>query len=141
MLQLTLFLVSFKSSDCSLSVRVVTLGYHFIVIKSLARSSLMVVLSTLIPMQSAIVLLTKDYLHIAKGYYTPTIVGYHFSFRLTATLNLCLIYFKITCALTIQLEHMHKKFEINWTKIKGGCQWGRKVVTHNSKSVLPLITS
>ena len=32
------------------------------------------------------------------------------------------------------LEHMHKKFEINWKKIKGGCQSGRKVVTHNSKS-------
>ena len=31
---------------------------------------------------------------------------------------------------------MHKKFEINWTKIKGGCQSGRKVVTHNSKSYL-----
>ena len=28
---------------------------------------------------------------------------------------------------------MYKKFEINWTKIKG-----RKVVTHNSKSDLPL---
>ena len=33
---------------------------------------------------------------------------------------------------------MHKKFEINWTKIKAGCQSGRKVVTHNSKSDLPL---
>ena len=33
---------------------------------------------------------------------------------------------------------MHKKFEINWTKIKSGCQLGRKVVTHNSKSDLPL---
>ena len=32
---------------------------------------------------------------------------------------------------------MHKKFEINRTKIKGGCQSGRKVVTHNSKSDLP----
>ena len=36
---------------------------------------------------------------------------------------------------------MHKKFEINWTKIKGGCQSGRKVVTHNSKSDLPLVFS
>ena len=36
------------------------------------------------------------------------------------------------------LEHMYKKFEIN---IKGGCQSGRKVVTHNSKSDLPLNTS
>ena len=33
---------------------------------------------------------------------------------------------------------MHKKFEINQTKIKGSCQSGRKVVTHNSKSDLPL---
>ena len=33
---------------------------------------------------------------------------------------------------------MHKNFEINRTKIKGGCQSGRKVVTHNSKSDLPL---
>ena len=33
---------------------------------------------------------------------------------------------------------MHKKFEINWTKIQGGCQSGRKVATHNSKSDLPL---
>ena len=35
---------------------------------------------------------------------------------------------------------MHKKFEINQTKIKGGCQLGRKVVPHNSKSDLPLTT-
>ena len=33
---------------------------------------------------------------------------------------------------------MQKKFEINRTKIKGGCQSGRKVVTHNSKSDSPL---
>ena len=37
------------------------------------------------------------------------------------------------------LEQMHKKFEINRTKIKGGCQSGRKVVTHNPKSDLPLV--
>ena len=36
------------------------------------------------------------------------------------------------------LEHMHKKFEINPTKIKDGCQSGRKVLTHNAKSDLPL---
>ena len=60
-------------------------------------------------------------------------MGYQFSSRLTATLNFCLIYFKITWALDIPLDHMHKKFEINRTKIKGGCQLGRKVVTHNSK--------
>ena len=34
------------------------------------------------------------------------------------------------------LEHMQKKFEINRT---GSCQLGRKVVTHNSKSDLPLV--
>ena len=34
---------------------------------------------------------------------------------------------------------MHKKFEINQTKIKGSCQSERKVVTHNSKSDLPLV--
>ena len=33
---------------------------------------------------------------------------------------------------------MHKKFKINQTQIKGGCQLGRKVVTHNSKSDSPL---
>ena len=59
--------------------------------------------------------------------------------RLTVTLNLCLIYFKITCALAILLEHMQKKFEINLTKIKGCCQSRRKVVTHNPKSDLPLL--
>ena len=32
---------------------------------------------------------------------------------------------------------MHK-FEINRTNVKGGCESGRKVVTHNSKSDLPL---
>ena len=37
------------------------------------------------------------------------------------------------------LEHMQKKFEINWTEIMGGCQLGRKGVMHNSKSDLPLI--
>ena len=34
---------------------------------------------------------------------------------------------------------MHKKFEINRTKIRGSCQSGSKVVTHNSKSDLPLV--
>ena len=37
------------------------------------------------------------------------------------------------------LEHMHKKFKINRTKIKGGCQSGIKVVTHNSNSDLLLV--
>ena len=66
-------------------------------------------------------------------------MGYHFSCRLTATLKLYLIYFKITRALAILLEHMHKKFEINRTKIKGGCQSGRNVAPHESKSDLPLV--
>ena len=66
-------------------------------------------------------------------------MGHHFSSQLRANLNLCLIYFETTWALTILLEHMQKKFEINRTKIKGGCQSGRKVVTHNSKSDLPLV--
>ena len=30
------------------------------------------------------------------------------------------------------LEHMHKKFEIYRTKIKGSCQSARKVLTHDS---------
>ena len=34
---------------------------------------------------------------------------------------------------------MHKKFEINQRKIKGGCQLGIKVVTHNSMTDLPLV--
>ena len=33
---------------------------------------------------------------------------------------------------------MHKKFEIIWTKINGGCQSGRKEVTHNSNSDLSI---
>ena len=33
---------------------------------------------------------------------------------------------------------MHRKFEINRTKIKGGCQSGTKVLTRDSKSDLPL---
>ena len=51
-----------------------------------------------------------------------------------------MLYFKITLALVVLLEHMHKKFEINLTKIKGGCQSGRKVVPNNSKSDLPLVS-
>ena len=47
--------------------------------------------------------------------------------------------FKITGALAILLEHMHKKFEINRTKIKGDCKSERKAVTQNSKSDLPLL--
>ena len=36
---------------------------------------------------------------------------------------------------------MYKKFEVNRTKIKGGCQSERKAVPHNSKSDLPLAQS
>ena len=36
------------------------------------------------------------------------------------------------------MKYMHKKFEINRTKIKGSCQSGRKAATHDSKSYLPL---
>ena len=35
---------------------------------------------------------------------------------------------------------MHKKFEINQTKIKGSYQTGRNLVPHDSKSDLPLNT-
>ena len=35
---------------------------------------------------------------------------------------------------------MCKKFDINLTKIKGSCQSGRKVVTHDSNSDSPLVT-
>ena len=35
---------------------------------------------------------------------------------------------------------MQKKFEISQIKIKGGCQSGKKVVAHDSKSDLPLRT-
>ena len=31
-------------------------------------------------------------------------------------------------------------FELNQTKIKGGCQSGKKVVPHDSKSDLPLVS-
>ena len=34
---------------------------------------------------------------------------------------------------------MNENFDINGTKIKGGCQLGRKVVPHDSKSDLPLV--
>ena len=33
---------------------------------------------------------------------------------------------------------MHKTFETNQKKIKGDCQLGRKMVTHDSNSDLPL---
>ena len=48
------------------------------------------------------------------------------------------IYFKISWALVILLEYMHKKFEINRTKIRVAVSREEKVVTHNSKSDLPV---
>ena len=39
------------------------------------------------------------------------------------------------CALIV---NAHVIFEVNQTKIKGGCQSGRKLVPHDSKSDLPL---
>ena len=36
---------------------------------------------------------------------------------------------------------MHKNFKIDQTKIKGGSQSGRKVVPHDSKSDLPLVSA
>ena len=38
----------------------------------------------------------------------------------------------------LSVKHIHKKLEINQTKIKGGCQSGRKVIPKDSKSDLPL---
>ena len=69
---------------------------------------------------------TSDFMKYLLEQITLRIVGYHFSSQLTATLNLCLIYFKITLPLAIPFEHMQKNFEINRTKIKGGCQSGKK---------------
>ena len=40
--------------------------------------------------------------------------------------------------MSMLLEHMHKKFEMNQIKIKGGCQSVRKVIPNKSKSDLPL---
>ena len=61
-----------------------------------------------------------------------------FSFQFIAPLNLCSIYLKFIWALAKLSEHMHKKFEVNWTKIKGGCQSERKVSQLNSYSKMPL---
>ena len=57
---------------------------------------------------------------------------------MTTPLNLCPIYFRFIWALAKLSEHMHKKFEVNWTKIKGGCQSERKVSQLNSYSKMPL---
>ena len=41
---------------------------------------------------------------------------------------------------TSHMNRAHAQFYINRTKMKGGCRSGRKVVTHNSTSDLPLGT-
>ena len=54
---------------------------------------------------------------------TFRIMGYHFSSRLTATLNLCLIYLKLLVHVLYYYGQCSCDFEVNQTKIKGGCQW------------------
>ena len=70
---------------------------------------------------------------------TLRIMDYHFSSRLTANLNLCLIHLKLLVHVLKQFGQCSCDFEVNRTKIKGSCQSGRKVVTHDSKSDLPLV--
>ena len=41
------------------------------------------------------------------------------------------------CSYSVNM-YCARDFKVNWTKIKGGCTSGRKVVPHNSKSDLPL---
>ena len=41
-----------------------------------------------------------------------------------------------SCACAPILVHMHEKFELNQTKIKGVCQSGTKVAAHDFKSDL-----
>ena len=41
------------------------------------------------------------------------------------------------CSNSMSSAHVILKY-VNQTKIKGGCQSGRKVVSHDSKSDLPL---
>ena len=44
-----------------------------------------------------------------------------------------------SCACTPTVLHMYNKFQVNWTKIKGGCQSEWKMKAHYSKSDLPLV--
>ena len=41
------------------------------------------------------------------------------------------------CSNSVDSAHVILKY-LNQTKIKGGCQWGRKVAPHDFKSDLPL---
>ena len=66
---------------------------------------------------------------------------YHFSSQLTATLDLCSINLKLLVHVLYQCRQCSCYFEVNQTKIKGGCKSGRKVVPHDSKSDLPLVTA
>ena len=50
------------------------------------------------------------------------IVGYNFSFRLTATLNLCLIYLKSLVHVVLQYGQCSCDFNVNQTKLQGVCQ-------------------
>ena len=59
-------------------------------------------------------------------------------FPIDSLLNVTLIYFKITWALASLWEHMQKKFEVSWTKIRGACQSGRKAAEQHSKNDSPL---
>ena len=52
--------------------------------------------------------------------------------------NLCSINPKISWALAILWEHMHKKFIVNQTKIRGSCQMLSKIALLMSYSNLPL---
>ena len=65
-------------------------------------------------------------------------MGYKLSSQLTATINLCPIYLKRLVHVLLLYDKCSYDFKVNQIKIKGGCQLGSKMVTHNSKSDLPL---
>ena len=46
--------------------------------------------------------------------------------------NLCPIYLKLLVHVLLKYGYYSSDFEVNRTKIKSGCQLGRKVVTHDS---------
>ena len=60
-----------------------------------------------------------------KIFFLNVLEVYHFK-------NIRQIYFKIIWTLANLSEHMHKKFEVNWTKIIGGCQSRRQVAEQHS---------
>ena len=77
-------------------------------------------------------------IHYLQRQITLRTMGYHFSCRLTATLNLCPIYLKLLVHV-LQCGQCSWDFQVNQTKNEGGCQSGRKLVPHDSKSDLPLV--